>query len=89
MTYKRTDANQTEIMDELRKQGFSVWSTSDKGKGGVDLIAGKDGVNYLIEVKDGSKPMSKQKLTPDEIKFHSNWKGIIHIIRNKDEIKNL
>lgn len=89
MTYKRTDANQSEIMDELRKQGFSVWSTSDKGKGGVDVIAGKNGINYMIEIKDGNKPPSQQKLTPAEKKFHENWKGKIHIIKNKNEIQEL
>jgi hypothetical protein len=27
----------------------------------------------------------KGKLTPEQVKFHENWKGEIHIVRTVDE----
>jgi hypothetical protein len=29
--------------------------------------------------------MPGKKLTPEQVKFHENWKGEIHIVRNIDE----
>jgi hypothetical protein len=43
------------------------------------------GSNLLFEVKDGSKPPSARKLTPDQVKFHSEWPGEIHIVNNVAE----
>lgn len=81
----RTDANQTEIVNALRGVGASVAVTSMLGDGFPDLTVGFRGENYLIEIKDGSKPPSKRKLTPDEKSFHNSWWGKIDIVKNIDE----
>lgn len=92
---RRTDKNQSSIVKAMRASGFSVAITSSLGSGFPDLVAGINlGAKLgrwtgLIEIKDGSKPLSAQKLTPDEIKFMENWSGNYHIIRCEEDIKNL
>ena len=71
----RTDTNQAEIVSALRKKGCSVVCLHTVGKGCPDILAGYNGQNFLIEVKDGNKPPSKQKLTPDEAAFFAGWRG--------------
>ncbi len=81
----RIDANQNEIVQALRDVGASVAITSALGKGFVDLVAGYRGINYLIEIKDGSKPPSAQRLTPDEQEFHDLWRGAVIVVNDVDE----
>lgn len=85
---KRVDANQKQIVEDLRKVGFSVCVLSSVGKGVPDLLLGRWGRNFLIELKDGAKPKSKQKLTPDEITWHERWKGSVHVCNSFEEIVN-
>ena len=71
----RVDANQKEIVKQLRQLGCSVAITSMVGSGFPDLVVGYKGKNYLIELKDGTKPASAQALTADEIEFMETWRG--------------
>ena len=71
----KVDDNQKFIVDALRRAGCSVQPLHTAGGGVPDLLVGKAGVNYLIEVKDGNKPPSKQKLTPDQVEWHQGWRG--------------
>jgi hypothetical protein len=83
----RTDSNQTEIVKELRKiPSLTVAITSQLGKGYPDILIGWKGLNFLIELKDGSKVKSAQKLTPDEERFHSEWTGQIAVCNSLDEV---
>ena len=72
MRAKKIDANQAIIVKQLRKCGVSVAVTSMIGNGFPDLVIGRFGKNYLIELKDGSKSASRKQLTNDEIKFFSS-----------------
>jgi hypothetical protein len=84
---KRTDANQKDIVEMVRKlPGASITSTHTIGKGFPDLVIGYKGINYLIELKDGNKPKSQKKLTPDEVEFHLKWNGQIAICENFEDI---
>ena len=71
----RTDANQTEIVETLRKMGLSVCVCSALGNGVPDILVGYGGRNYLIEIKDGDKAPSKRALTEDESDWHNRWRG--------------
>lgn len=85
----KIDSNQNEIVAALRKiPNLSVQITSQLGNGFVDLVIGYRGINYLIELKDGKKPKSAQKLTPDEELWHSKWNGQKAVCNSLDEILN-
>jgi hypothetical protein len=40
------------------------------GAGFPDLLIARHGVIRMVEIKDGAKVKSKQKLTEDEVQFH-------------------
>jgi hypothetical protein len=87
MRAKRVDSNQTQIVAALRQiPGVSVAVTSSLGEGYPDLNIGWKGMNYLIELKDGSKPPSERKLTGEEEKFKDKWKGQYAVCKNLEEI---
>ena len=69
----RIDANQTRIVRALRDIGAVVHSLAGVGSGCPDLLVGFRGVTFLLEVKDGSKPLSERKLTPDQGRWHEEW----------------
>lgn len=71
----RIDDNQPEIVAALRKIGCSVALTHTAGSGFPDLVVGLRGHNFLLEVKDGEKSPSEQKLTIDQERFRSGWQG--------------
>jgi len=76
----KIDTNQPAIVLALRKAGLSVAITSALGDGFPDIVAGKDGVNYLLEIKNG-----KAGLTDDEVKFSRGWLGHYAIVRSVQE----
>jgi hypothetical protein len=47
-----------------------------------DLLVGYGGLCLPVEVKDGSKPPSARKLTPDEERFRMNWRGGYKIVED-------
>lgn len=81
----KTDDNQKTIVTALRKAGASVQSLANVGKGCPDLLVGYNGINYLIEVKDGNKVPSARKLTIDQEHWHNVWTGAVHIVKSEDE----
>lgn len=85
----RVDANQKEIVQQLRKRGISVLHTHQLGKGAPDIVIGYMNQNYLIEIKDGNKSKSQQKLTPDELEFASKWGGKYAVCNSLEQILQL
>lgn len=71
----KIDANQTAIVKALRHMGCTVQHLHAVGEGCPDLLVGAHGVTLLIEVKDGTKPPSARRLTPDQEVWHRNWTG--------------
>jgi hypothetical protein len=76
----RTDANQQEIVDALRKAGGSVYLTHRIGQGYPDITVGYQGRNLLMEIKTATGT-----LTPQEREFHDNWRGEVRVIRTAEE----
>lgn len=70
----RVDRNAGEIVEGLRKAGAYV-RVITQGDGLPDLLVGYRGHTLLIEIKDGDKFPSQQKLTEAEQKFFDEWTG--------------
>jgi hypothetical protein len=72
----KRDISERLIVDALRKCGWSVEYLSLPN--GPDLLAGRDGVNQLIECKTGNG-----KLKPGQAQWHREWKGApVQVIRD-------
>lgn len=86
----KVDANQAEIVDALRRVGASVQPLHAVGAGVPDLLIGYRSMNYLVEVKDGSKPPSARKLTEKQAEWHKLWRGsVLTVTSAKDAISQL
>lgn len=69
----KTDANQDQVVSALRAAGAIVQSLAAIGKGVSDLLVNFRGSLFLLEIKDGSKVPSKQKLTKAQLEWHQFW----------------
>lgn len=81
----RTDDNQREIVNALRQSGCSVLILSGVGKGCPDIVVGRAGVTYMLEIKDGSKPPSARRLTDDQNDWHAKWRGHAAVVQSVDD----
>jgi hypothetical protein len=86
MRAKKVDGNQKRIVDQLRKLNISVQHLHTIGQGCPDLLLGFRNRNFLIELKDESKPPSAKKLTDDEQEFFNEWNGQVSKCETLDEI---
>lgn len=84
----RTDDNHDEIVKAFRRLGWSVLDIHQIPNS-ADIIVGKWLHSIVIEIKDGSKPPSKQNLTDGEIVFKSSWNGDYRIIKSIDDVIEL
>lgn len=84
MRARRKDANQSELVAVYRANGISVVVLAEES---LDLLVGCRGVSDLVEVKDGAKSASRQKLTPAETELHATWRGApIRIVTSTDDV---
>lgn len=81
----KKDANHPDIVRGLRQAGCQVLDLGAVGDGCPDLLVKRAGRLLLMEVKDGSKPPSKQKLTPDQVDFHRLWGDSVVVVKSLDE----
>lgn len=86
---KRVDANQKDLVELLRALGASVQPLHTVGKGTPDALIGYKGRNLLAEIKNPEMPPSARKLTPDEKRWHSAWKGQVAIIETEEDVMTL
>lgn len=85
MSPKRIDQNHRLIVRALRDVGASVQSLADIGKGCPDILCAFRDVNYVLEIKDGSLPPSRKKLTEDEQNWHAMWRGPVHVVESVED----
>lgn len=76
----KIDANQPEVVDHLRRAGWSVHVTAPLGDGFPDLAVACGRFTALVEVKDGNK-----RLTQAEQDFQEAWTGVYIIGRNAEQ----
>ena len=74
---QRVDSNQVEVVEYLRKRGYSVVT------GMNDLMVGRNGVSLWVELKskDGT-------LTPAQKELVENYQGAYLVAYNPQEIEN-
>lgn len=84
----RVDANQSAIVRMLEGMGALVRDCSRMGDGFPDLLVLWRGQWLLAECKDGSKPPSRRKLTPDQVLWHAEAKqrgGTVYVLETEDD----
>jgi hypothetical protein len=81
----KIDANQPEIVKALRLLGYSVLHVHQL-KNCFDILVGAKGKNYAFELKDGTLPPSKKKLTPGEQEFFNKWQGQVNVAESLEDI---
>ena len=79
----KVDANQAAIVGAMRACGAKVQSLAAIGGGVPDLLVLHRGVLRLVEVKDGSRPASRRKLTPAQLEWHKDWP--VQIVKDVEE----
>jgi Holliday junction resolvase len=84
----RVDDNQPEIVEAFRRLGWSVLIISQL-KNCCDIFVSKNGRTVAVEIKDGSKPPSKRKLTEGEAEFKKDWQGEYTIIESIEDVFSL
>jgi hypothetical protein len=85
MRAAKVDANHAEVVAALRAIGASVADTSRAGQGYPDITVGFRGRNWMIEIKDGSKPPSARKLTPAQLEFVAAWRGQYAVVTSAQQ----
>ena len=83
------DANHAEVVEAFRRLGFAVADLSRLGSGIPDLAISRAGRTALVEVKDGDKPPSARKLTPDEERFRDGWQGAYYVVQSCDDVEHV
>lgn len=84
----KIDGNHAEIRSVLRDIGAMVVDLSAVGAGVPDLMVLYRGNIRLLEVKDGTKPPSHRRLTPDQRTWHqmAEARGVkVAVVTNTDE----
>ena len=89
MRRAKVDDNQPEIVKTFRSLGWKVAHTHTVGNGFPDIVCSRHGTTILVEIKDGSKPISARKLTVKEQAFHAEWQGALHIIETVQDVFEL
>jgi len=74
---RRVDANQAQIVQQLRDFGATVLDLHAVGKGCVDILCGYKGKSYPMEIKT-----LHGKLTDPEKKFYDEWRGNYYIVHD-------
>jgi hypothetical protein len=86
MYARKVDSNHGEVVNALRKVGASVQSLAKVGGGCPDLAVGFNGVNYLLEVKDG-KAGDKRQRQPNSLQreWYMHWQGRVDVVTSVEE----
>lgn len=80
----KIDANQEQVVSALRAAGAVVQSLAAVGNGVPDLLVMFRGNLFLLEVKDGRKVPSAQKLTEAQTKWHQAWGAMVEVVNSPE-----
>lgn len=75
----KRDANEGEIVEALRGIGCTVQLLHGNSQGTPDLLVGRDGRTFLLEVK-----AARGRLLASQHRWHGRWRGapvaIVHTV---------
>ena len=80
MTHGRRDSNHAAIRDALRDCGVTVLDLGDAGRNVPDLVCGRHGLTYLLEIKS---PGGKER--PGQLAARTAWRGHWVVVRSVAE----
>ena len=83
---RHKDRNHGEVVRAFRACGASVEVHEPTTAGAPDLIVGLFGHNLLVEVKDGAKVPSAQRLSASQLEWHQSWRGRVDVVRSVDDV---
>ena len=78
---RRRDVNEAEIVEALRRAGCTVEQLDAARPGLPDLLVGRAGVNYLIEVKR----RGFVDLADVQVDWHLRWRGQVSTVSDPQE----
>lgn len=87
MRANRTDDNQTEVVKALEKCGCLVQRLNAVKAGCPDLLVGRAGKLFLLEVKPGyAKDKRQRELNDIEEAWHFRWRGFpVHVVLSPED----
>jgi hypothetical protein len=82
----KRDENEDAIVRALNKVGCVIERLSAKGVPDLMVWSPYDRQIVLLEVKDGTKPPSARKLTPEQERWHDKWcEAPVYVVTSIDE----
>ena len=81
MRAERTDANQQDIIDDLRKVGADVYVI----KRPVDILVGYRNRCWIFEIKDPEQTKQNRQLTKFQQVFFDTWRGQVDKIETSEQ----
>ena len=83
----RIDDNHGQVVAALEKVGCLVQSLAALGNGVPDLLVGRAGKLFLLEVKPGSAKDKRQRtLNALETQWHRRWHGFpVHVVLSPED----
>ncbi|MGH8525141.1 MAG: hypothetical protein ACREXY_13285 [Gammaproteobacteria bacterium] len=82
----KVDTNHRDIVRALESCGVRVQSLAAVGNGCPDLLVGLRGKFTMLEIKDGSRVPSQQRLGAQQVDWHQRWLGFpVYVVRNEQE----
>lgn len=90
MRARRNDANKTALHKLWTAIGGSWLDLVPEHGGEPDALLGWRGKNALVEIKDPNKKPSEQKLRPEQVEWHREWRGKpVAVVYCFDDIRQL
>lgn len=81
----RIDVPQPDIVQAIREIGGEVTHLHALGRGVADILISWRQQWVVMEIKDGTKPPSKQRLTPDEARWIGRQKAPVYVVTSAAE----
>lgn len=85
----KVDDNHKDVVARFRFLGFSVQSLAGVGDDCPDLLVARNMRTAVVEVKDGAKVPSKRRMSPGQLKWAEEWKGVHRLVETLADVDKL